>query len=74
MFTAALPVLFKMIFCVAWLPVFTFPKLRLEELALNCADAFVEPVPVSATVTVGFVGSLLVMLTLPVDPLAAVGR
>lgn len=74
MLTAAFPVLLKMIFCDAWLPVFTLPKLRLEELALNCPDGFVEPVPVSATVTVAFAGSLLVMLRLPVEAPAAVGR
>jgi len=72
-FTGAFPVLLKTIFCEAWLPAFTFPKLRLEEFALSCPAALVEPIPLSGTVTVGFVGSLLVMLRLPVDAPAAVG-
>jgi hypothetical protein len=73
-FTGAFPVLFRTRFCEAWLPVPTLPGLRLEEFALSCPAALVEPVPLSATVIVGFVGSLLVMLKLPVDALAAVGR
>ena len=74
MFTGAFPVLLKIIFCEAWFPVPTLPRLRLDEFALSCPVALVVPVPLSATVNVGFVGSLLVMLKLPVDALTAVGR
>ena len=55
------------------LPAETFEKLKLVGFAVNCPAGVVEPVPVSETVVVGFVGSLLVIVMLPGTAPAAVG-
>ena len=67
--TLELPVFVTVSLCVADVPVFTFPKpilVELKERVCVCAT----PVPVSATVAVGF-GALLAILTVP-DRLPAV--
>jgi hypothetical protein len=51
----------------------TLPKLKLVGLATRLPVAAVVPVPLSATVIAGFVGSLLVMERLPVAAPAVVG-
>jgi hypothetical protein len=50
-----------------------FPKLSELGASWSCPTADVEPVPSSVTVVVGFVGSLLVMVKLPVTAPAVVG-
>ena len=72
--TAAFPVLVRTTDCVVLLPVATDPKLILVELALNWPVAAADPVPVNGTLSDGFVGSLLVMVTLPVTAPAVVGE
>ena len=59
--TAAVPVLLKITCFVALLPVFTLPKVTELGFACNCPNVAVEPVPARATLTVGLIGSLLVM-------------
>jgi len=54
-------------------PVPTFPKLKLLALACRVPVGVAVPVPLNATVSVGFVGSLLVMERLPVAAAAVVG-
>lgn len=71
--TAAFPVFVKRICFSADVPVATVPKLRLVEFALNWPVAAEVPVPLRGTLIVGFVGSLLVMLKLPVALPAALG-
>jgi len=71
--TAAVPVLVKVMCCVALLPVLTFPKLSVVEFAWSCPVAAADPVPLSVTVMVGFVVSLLVIAKLPVTAPAVVG-
>ena len=51
----------------------TFPKLKLLALACRFPVGVAVPVPLNATVSVGFVGSLLVMERLPVAAAAVVG-
>lgn len=67
------PVLLKMMAFVLLLPVLTLPKLTDVGFACNCPGAVVEPVPASVTVVVGFAGSLLVMVSVPLTPPAPVG-
>ena len=71
--TAAVPVLFNMICCVALPPVLTVPKLKEVGLACNCPNVAVDPVPARVTVIVGLTGSLLVMDKFAVAAPAAVG-
>lgn len=72
--TAAFPVLVMTTCWLELLPVAIVPKLRLEELALNCPVAAADPVPASGTLSVGLFGSLLVIVTLPVAAPATVGE
>ena len=67
------PVLLKMMAFVLLLPVLTLPKLTAAGFACNCPGAVVEPVPASATVVVGFAGSLLVIVNFPLTPPPPVG-
>lgn len=71
--TAAVPVLLIVIVCDFVCPSTTLPKLKLvgDTLSPVC-DAV--PVPLNATLIVGFTGSVLVTLKLPVELLAAVGE
>ena len=73
-FTAAFPVLVIATCLLVLLPVATVPKLTLAGLALNCPMAAADPVPVSGTLSVGLLGSLLVMVTLPLAVPADVGE
>jgi hypothetical protein len=73
-FTAALPVFVNVTFCEALLPEATFPKPTFVGLALNCPSAAVVPFPVSVTLVVGVVGSLLVIAIPPVALPVAVGE
>jgi hypothetical protein len=66
-----LPVFVSVSVCVAELPVFTLPKLRLLELKLRVSVA-ATPAPVSAT-EAGEPGALLVMVRLPLALPADVG-
>jgi hypothetical protein len=65
--------LLNVICFVPLLPTDTLPKLREVGLSRSCPEAAVDPVPSNVTVMVGFVGSLLVMVKLPVTAPAAVG-
>ena len=71
--TAAAPLFVSVTCCVALLPTATFPKLTAAGFACSCPEPEEEPVPSKLITTVGFDESLLVMLTLPVAPPAAVG-
>lgn len=71
--TAAFPVLVKVMFCEALVPVATVPKLRLLGLAASFPIAAVDPVPVSATLTVGLVGSFDTRAIFPVTAPLVVG-
>ncbi len=73
-FAAAFPVFVKMICFSADVPVATVPKLRLAVFAVNWPVVAVVPLPLRETPIVGFVGSLLVMLRVPVALPAAVGE
>jgi hypothetical protein len=73
MLTGVVPVLLTMMGFVELLPVLTLPKLTDEGFACNCPNGFVDPVPVTATLTVGVAGSLLVMDNVPVAAPATVG-
>ena len=69
--TLALPVFVTDTLCELLLPVFTLPKLTLEELKLSVrVDAM--PVPLSA-IESGEFAALLVIVTEPLDALADVG-
>ena len=72
--TAAFPVFVKTICFCTELPIATDPKLTVVEFAFNCPVAAVVPLPLNATVVVGLVGSLLVIVKLPVELPAAVGE
>jgi hypothetical protein len=63
--TADVPVLLNVTCCVAVPPVLRLPKLTEVGFACNCPNGAVEPVPVNATLIVGFDGSLLVMDKVP---------
>ena len=71
--TAAVPVLLKMMDFVALLPVLTLPKLTEAGFACNCPNVALDPVPAKATVVVGLTGSLLVMDNVAAAAPAAVG-
>jgi len=71
--TAAVPVLLKMMGLVALLPVLTLPKLTEAGFACNCPNVALDPVPAKATVVVGLTGSLLVMDNVAATAPAAVG-
>src|SRR5258708_10598428 len=71
--TAAVPVLLKMMGLVPLLPVPTLPKLTEAGFACNCPNVALDPVPAKATVVVGLTGSLLVMDTVPSAAPAAFG-
>jgi hypothetical protein len=73
-FTAAFPVFVRTICFEALPPVLTFPKLMLVGLAVHCPTGEFVPLPVREMVTVGFVGSLLVIAKLPFPDPTAVGR
>jgi hypothetical protein len=66
--TDVVPGLFKMIDFVLLLPMLKLPKLTDVGFTSNRPGAVVEPVPASATVSVGLAGSLLVMLRVPLTP------
>ena len=72
--TAAVPVLESVMLCEVLLPAATLPKLTLLGVAVSLPSAAVVPVPVSATVAVGVVGSLLVMVMLPLAAPEVVGE
>jgi len=72
--TTAFPVLVMTTCWLVLLPVATVPKLMLAGLALNCPVAAVDPVPVSGMLSVGLLGSLLVMAILPLAAPATVGE
>jgi hypothetical protein len=74
MCTAALPVLLRIICCVAEAPVPTFPRLTTEGAALSCPIGAVEPLPAREIFAVGIAGSLLVIEMLPVTLPDTVGR
>jgi len=71
--TAAVPVLLITTDWPVLLPVATAPKPTLDGLAVRCPVAAADPVPVNGTLSVGLVGSLLVIVMLPVAAPAAVG-
>ena len=73
-FAAAFPVLVITTCWLVLLPVATVPKLMLAGLALNCPVAEEVPVPVSGILSVGLLGSLLVMAILPLAVPATVGE
>ena len=73
-FTAALPELVKTTCLVVLLPVLTPPKLMLVGFAVSWPVGVDDPVPLSAIVTVGLLGSLLVTATLPVTLPDVVGE
>jgi hypothetical protein len=74
MFTAAEPVLLT---TICWapllLPTATLPKFTLAGDADSWPTAVFEPVPLNGTLSVGFVGSLLVIVILPEAAPAAAG-
>ena len=72
--TAAFPVLVMTTCWLALQPVATVPKLTLEVLALSCPVGETDPVHVSGILSVGLLGSLLVMAILPVAAPATVGE
>lgn len=72
--TPEFPKFVNTICCSALVPVATDPKLTLFELAFNWPVAVLVPVPLSATFIVGFAGSLLAILKLPVALPAAGGE
>ena len=72
-FTAAFPVFVTTTFCPELLPTAIVPNATLVGDAVNWPVAVEVPEPDNATVSVGFVGSLLVIVTLPVLDPAAVG-
>ena len=72
-FTAAVPVFVKTTCLVALEPVATLAKLTEVGLACNCPTGEVDPDPLRFTVTVGVLGSLLVIVTLPETAPEAVG-
>jgi hypothetical protein len=72
--TAAFPEFVNTICLVVLLPVTTVPKLTLVGFAVRCPVAVVEPVPLSGTVTVGWLGSLLVISRFPLALPTAVGE
>jgi hypothetical protein len=74
MSAAAFPVLLKVTCCVLKLPLVTVPKFKFVALIFNCATGVDDPVPFSATLVVGFVGSLLVIPMVPLALPAAVGE
>ena len=55
-------------------PTVTLPKLRVEALSVNCGLAAAVPVPVRATAAVLPLAELLLIVSLPVEAPAAVGR
>jgi len=71
--TAAVPVLLKMMGFVALLPVLTLPKLTDVGFACNCPNEDVDPVPLSETFIVGVAGSLLVIDNVPLAAPVTVG-
>ena len=71
--TPAVPVLVMVMFCVALEPTETLPKLKEAGVACKVAVAVVVPVPLKLTVAVGVVGSLLVIVSVPVAAPAEVG-
>ena len=70
--TAVVPVLLRIIFCEALLPVDTVPKLKIVGFATNCPVAVVDPVPLRAIVS-GDPLALLATVMLPVIFPAVVG-
>ena len=72
--TAALPVLLTTTCPLVFLPTATVPRLKLAGFALNRPVAVLDPVPLSGTLSVGVVGSLLVIAMFPEALPADVGE
>ena len=71
--TAAVPVLLKLICFVTLLPALTLPKANDAGFACSCPNVAEEPAPPKVTVMVGLVGSLLVIVKVPVVAPLVVG-
>ncbi len=71
--TAAVPVLLKLICFVTLLPAFTLPNANDVGFACSCPNVADEPAPPKVTVVVGLAGSLLVIVRTPDAEPAVVG-